>query len=104
MGQGFVAETAQIGAASQKVHSTNQDIQTTLSTLYNALAPLPGQWKGEASTSFQQLLARYQDAAQRLNTALEGIGDTLAQTQRNYDSTEEANTSGLAAMGNAFPV
>lgn len=104
MGQGFIAETGEIGAASQKVHSTNQDIQSTLSNLYNALAPLPGQWKGEASTSFQQLLTRYQDAAQRLNIALEGIGDTLARTQQNYASTEEDITSGLTSMGNAFPV
>ncbi|HEY8338761.1 MAG TPA: WXG100 family type VII secretion target [Egibacteraceae bacterium] len=104
MGQGFTAVTAEIGAASQKAHATDEEIQGILTNLYNALAPLPSQWRGDAATSFQTLLSRYQDAAQRLSVALQGIGDTLAQTQRNYDSTEETNTTGMTTMANAFPV
>lgn len=104
MGQGFTAVTAEIGSASQKAHATDQEIQGVLTNLYNALAPLPGQWRGDASASFQQLLQRYQDAARRLAVALQGIGDTLAQTQRNYDTTEETNTTGMTTMANAFPV
>jgi WXG100 family type VII secretion target len=89
-----------MGDASQKVHNVNQQVQSRLSQLRSQLEPLASVWKGQAFSSFQSLMARWDQDAQQLNQALRGIGDGLRGNQQKYQHSEESNQSSFRSITN----
>lgn len=89
-----------MGDASQKVYNVNQQVQSRLSQLRSQLEPLSGVWKGQAYSSFQSLMARWDQDAQQLNQALRAIGDGLKGNQQRYQQSEESNQSSFRSITN----
>lgn len=97
---GTTLETMQ--QASQHVIDVNASVQQQLSALLNNLEPLSGLWKGDASTSFQSLAARWNEDAQKLNQALQAIGEAILTNSQNYGVSETANQSSFSKITQAL--
>lgn len=88
----------EMDAAGRHVLDVNQTIQGTLSQLKSQLAPLQGAWKGQASTAFTNLMIRWDDAAQRLNLALQGIGESIQSSSTSYATQEEEHSQTMSTI------
>jgi WXG100 family type VII secretion target len=88
----------EMDAAGRHVLDVNQDIQSNLSQLRNNLAPLAGAWRGQASTAFQNLMVRWDDAALRLNDALESIGTSIQASSTSYAAQEEEHSQTMSTI------
>jgi WXG100 family type VII secretion target len=99
-GSSYQTDIQTMGDASQKVYNVNQQVQSRLSQLRSQLEPLSGVWKGSAYSSFQSLMARWDQDAQQLNQALRAIGDGLKGNQQRYQQSEETNQSSFRSITN----
>jgi WXG100 family type VII secretion target len=99
-GSSYQTDIQTMGDASQKVYNVNQQVQSRLSQLRSQLEPLSGVWKGQAYSSFQSLMARWDQDAQQLNQALRAIGDGLKGNQGRYQQSEESNQSSFRSITN----
>ena len=99
-GNSYQTDIQTMGDASQKVFNVNQQVQSRLSQLRSQLEPLSGVWKGQAYSSFQSLMARWDQDAQQLNQALHAIGDGLKGNQQRYQQSEETNQSSFRSITN----
>ena len=97
---GTSVETMQ-GAASH-VAEVNESVQGQLSALQNQLAPLAGAWTGSAATAFQTLMVRWDEDARSLNEALRAIGDSIAVSATDYDTTDEDQRQAFGGIGNVL--
>jgi WXG100 family type VII secretion target len=101
-GSAYGLSFEEMDAAGRRVLDVNQDIQGTLSQLKGQLAPLAGAWKGSASTAFQSLMVRWDDAAQRLNHALQGIGESIQVSSASYAAQEEEHSQTMSTISQAL--
>jgi WXG100 family type VII secretion target len=99
-GNSYQTDIQTMGDASQKVYNVNQQVQSRLSQLRSQIEPLSGVWKGQAFSSFQSLMARWDQDAQQLNQALRAIGDGLKGNQQRYQQSEETNQSSFRSITN----
>jgi len=97
-GSAYGLSFEEMDAAGRHVLDVNQDIQGTLSQLKGQLAPLAGAWKGSASMAFQNLMLRWDDAAQRLNHALQGIGESIQASSTTYAAQEEEHSQSMSTI------
>jgi WXG100 family type VII secretion target len=95
----FGTELPTMQQASQHVANVNQQIQGQLRDLMGRLEPLAGAWQGQAAASFQDLHRRWQENATRLNQALQGIGEGLAQSHQNYHTQEAGISHDITRVG-----
>jgi WXG100 family type VII secretion target len=84
--------------AASQIRQTSDDINGELRALLGQLEPIAGQWKGQASSAFQQLFARWQEDAQKLTAALGAIADSMGSSQQNYSEAEDQNTSAITKI------
>jgi WXG100 family type VII secretion target len=98
MPAGYGTSTEEMQRAGQHVFSVNDQIQGQLGALRAQLAPLAGAWRGDASTAFQGLMARWDADARRLNDALRGIGESIRGSGQSYAAQEEQNASSLSGI------
>ena len=61
------------------------DLNANLQQFINALAGLPGVWRGAAFQSFDQLQQRWQQASRDLNGALDDIRNRVGTSGATYD-------------------
>jgi WXG100 family type VII secretion target len=99
---GFGTTPEEMQRAAQHVTQVNEEVQAQLSALRNQLAPLAGAWRGEASTAFQGLMARWDADARTLNEALRGIGDAIQVSGRNYLQAESDHMQSMSAIRGAL--
>lgn len=97
-GSAYGLSFEEMDAAGRHVLDTNQDIQSTLSQLKSQLAPLQGAWRGQASTAFANLMVRWDDAAMRLNNALQGIGESIQASSTTYAQQEEEHSQTMSTI------
>jgi WXG100 family type VII secretion target len=102
MAAGYGTTTEQMQRAAQQVVAVNEQVQSQLSALRNQLAPLAGAWRGEASTAFQGLMARWDSDAKTLNEALRGIGEAIQGSGRGYQQAEDQQHQSLSAIQGAL--
>lgn len=89
-------------AAAGHVDQVNSQIQEQLRSLMSRLEPLAGTWKGQAATTFTALHQRWNDDAQRLSQALQGIGESLATNRSTYAQHEETNQQSFSKITQAL--
>ena len=94
--------TEEMRRAAGQVLGVNERVQADLAALRNQLAPLAGTWRGEASTAFQGLMARWDADARALNEALRGIGEALQGSGASYQRQEDQQAENLAAIRGAL--
>ena len=102
MAAGYGATPEQMQRAAQHVLQVNDQVQSQLAGLRNQLAPLAGTWRGEASTAFQGLMARWDGDARALNEALRGIGEAIGGTGRSYQAAEERQSQSMSSIRSAL--
>ncbi|HEY2096678.1 MAG: hypothetical protein QOI50_6945 [Pseudonocardiales bacterium] len=102
MAAGYGTTPEQMQRAAQQVVAVNEQVQSQLSALRNQLAPLAGAWRGEASTAFQGLMARWDGDAKTLNEALRGIGEAIQGSGRSYQQAEDQQHQSLSAIQGAL--
>ncbi len=98
MPAGYGTSTEEMQKAGAHVFSVNDQVQGELGALRAQLAPLAGAWRGEASTAFHALMARWDTDARTLNDALRGIGEAIQGSGQSYAAQEEANASNLSGI------
>ena len=97
-GSSFGTEFDQMNKAAQAVTQTVQDIQAEQRSLMSALEPIASQWKGQASSAFQQLISRFDQDATKLTQALDAIGQAMQANNKNYTQVEEQNNSSISKL------
>jgi WXG100 family type VII secretion target len=102
MAVGYGTTTEEMQRAAQHVFGTNERVQAGLAALRNQLAPLAGTWRGEASTAFQGLMARWDTDARALNEALRGIGEAIQGSGVTYQQQEDQQAQSLSAIRGAL--
>ncbi|HEX4787032.1 MAG TPA: WXG100 family type VII secretion target [Actinospica sp.] len=97
-GSSFGTTFDEMNKAAQAVTQTVQDVQAEQRQLMSALEPIAQQWKGQASSAFQQLIQRFNDDASKLTQALDAIGQAISANNKNYSATEEQNNSSISKL------
>jgi WXG100 family type VII secretion target len=98
MAEGFGTTVEEMQRAGKHVFTVNDAVQADLATLRSRLAPLAGAWRGDASTAFIALMARWDADAKALSEALRGIGEAIQGSGTSYQAQEEQHTGNLSAI------
>ena len=88
----------QLAAMSGRVSAGAGHIESELTGLASALAPLGSDWAGVAQQRFETLWAEWQRSARGLHDALTGISALLAQAGAHYEDAERAIAGSFGAM------
>lgn len=99
---GYEGTVDQFTTAHKDVVSTKEGVEGTLKTLFNQLGELESAWRGTAKTSFDALMARFNDDAIKLNRALEGIGEQLLAAGSSYRESEESQQDSFSKITGAL--
>ena len=90
---GFRVTPEQLTSLSTRVLGGSQNISGELLSLRGALAPLEGEWQGQARDRFRELYEQWDTGAMALQQALDGIARLLAQAGQSYADAEHAVAS-----------
>ncbi|QPK79590.1 WXG100 family type VII secretion target [Corynebacterium lizhenjunii] len=97
----FRTEADVMVSTAGRVDSTNNEVQGELTRLQGVVDTVRGSWAGSAQVSFDNLMQRYNTAAQQLREALTSISDNIRSNARNFDSTESENAQAFSNVGGA---
>ena len=86
----FEVDSARVAQASGAIAASAQSIGTEVDQMMRHLLDLQGSWRGQASASFQQVVADWRSTQERVRTALEEIQRALAAAGRQYQEVEDA--------------
>lgn len=95
---GFGTTPEEMARAGARVVATDEQAQAELGALRSRLTPLAGTWRGEAATTFESLMARWDADARALSAALRGIGEAITGSGRTYRQAEEDRSASLSAI------
>jgi WXG100 family type VII secretion target len=84
--------------AAQQVNQVSEEINAELRSLLAQIEPVAAGWKGEAASAFQALMARWNEDAQKLTQALQGISESLGSSTRNYSAAEDSNAAQISKI------
>jgi WXG100 family type VII secretion target len=98
MADGFGTTVEEMQRAGRHVFVVNDAVQADLAALRSRLVPLSGAWRGEASTAFTALMARWDADARTLNEALRTIGEAIQGTGASYQAQEEQRAGELSTI------
>jgi WXG100 family type VII secretion target len=93
MPSGFAGEVAQFSQAHKNVETARNTLDAELKKLRGEIEQTRAGWKGGAAEAFQQLMARFDENAVKLNNALQGIGEQLQAAGSTYEAAEEEQAS-----------
>jgi WXG100 family type VII secretion target len=95
----FGTEVETMRAVSVRIQDIKQGMQGHMSSLQSQLAPLAGTWRGQGSTAFQALMARWNEDATRINTALDEIAAKVGRSGQEYAASDEEGRQAFARLG-----
>ena len=99
----FRTTSADMQRCASRIAEVGQNVNGQLSALQGQLEPLAGAWKGQAATSFHQLMERWNGDVRKLNQALDSISQAMCGSAKKYDATDtdqkSTMTGILGAMG-----
>jgi WXG100 family type VII secretion target len=98
----FNTQTAQMAQAATKVDDVNSEVRAKLSTLSNAVEAVQAHWQGSAAASFQSLMVRWHEDAQKLSTALTQISEQIRSAGQAYAAQDEAAQQGVTQAGSGL--
>lgn len=102
MADGFGTTTEEMARAAGQVQAVNEQVAADLASLRNRLAPLAGQWSGQAAVQFAQLMERWDTEARTLNDALQTIGGALQGTRVDYEQREQEQAGAMSTITSAL--
>jgi 6 kDa early secretory antigenic target len=86
----FQVDSAQVAAASAAVRASAFRLGGEVDSMMRHLLDLQGSWKGQASSSFQHVVADWRSTQERVRAVLEDIQHALATAGRQYEEAEDA--------------
>lgn len=102
MQQGFEASAEQMQLSGRHVIDTNAQLQSDLDALRRRVTDLAAVWRGQAAMSFGTLMAQWDRNAIALGRALEGIGEAITMSGREYEQQDRTSSGGLSSIGAAM--
>lgn len=97
MPDGFRVTPEQLQGVSGRLDRGAADIDGINDELRAAVAPLRGEWTGEANARFEALWDQWAASAAALQGALEGVSLLMTSAAENYASTEAGVTSSFGS-------
>lgn len=98
----FNTQTAQMAQAATKVDDVNNEVRGKLSNLASAVEAVQAHWQGSAAATFQSLMARWHEDAQKLSQALNEISEQIRSAGTAYSAQDEAAQQGVAQAGSGL--
>ncbi len=98
----FNTEAATMAQAATRVNDVNSQVLSELRTLQGAVEGVQAHWSGQAASSFQQLMTRWNEDAGKLSQALQGISEQIAASGKAYTASDEANQQALRSSGSGL--
>jgi early secretory antigenic target protein ESAT-6 len=86
----YEVDSEQVATASAAVQASAQQIGGEVDRMMRHLLELQASWKGQAATSFQQVVTDWRGTQERVRAALEEIQRALAMAGRQYEDAEVA--------------
>lgn len=86
----FEVDSAQVARAAGAVQASASAIGAEVDRMMHHLVELQGSWKGQAASSFQQVVTDWRATQERVRTSLDEIRGALAVTGRQYEEAEQA--------------
>jgi WXG100 family type VII secretion target len=83
----------QLAAVGTRLQSGSAGIETTLSQLASAVAPLGSDWAGLAQARFQSLWAQWQSSSRALQQALGDLATLMQGAAADYAANEQGVAS-----------
>ncbi|MHB8190861.1 MAG: WXG100 family type VII secretion target [Ferrimicrobium sp.] len=93
MAGGITVTPEQLQSISMQLTSGEDQIDSILSQLRTAVAPLGSDWVGTAQVQFEDLWTQWQNQARGLHEALSGIAQLTLRAAEAYSQTEQSITS-----------
>ena len=98
---GFVAtDVMGMSTAQQTMQSIYGDLNGAVQALGEQQSTLAANWSGEASTAFGQALNNFIEDFNKINSALVGMMEALAQNTHIYVNTNDTSTQMAQAFTN----
>lgn len=102
MSGAFNTETQQMAQAATHVDDVNTEVQSLLQSLQGSVEAVAAHWVGQAHTTFQGIMARYQDDAKRLSQALTAIAEQIRESGAGYSTQDEAAQQAITSASSGL--
>jgi WXG100 family type VII secretion target len=96
------SDAAVMANVAAKFDSTNDSLQSMLSTLMSELSALGGTWKGLGATAFEQVKSQYAADLKTLNQALSETAQSIRESGKGYTAVDTDSASNVASTGGNF--
>lgn len=85
--------------AETTVRNTRESLDARLKNLRQVIMDAQGIWKGQAATTFQQLMAQWDEDSGKTVSALENFETNLHTTKQQYQQGEEEMAADITRAG-----
>jgi WXG100 family type VII secretion target len=100
----FTTQTAQMQQAASKVDDVNNEVRSQLASLQSQVESVQAHWTGSAASTFQALMVRYHEDAQKLSQALTDISEQIRTSGQTYASQDQAAQDAVRSAGSGLNV
>lgn len=97
----IIADFGAMEASAKHVENVNGQLATELGTVRTLVEGSQGNWEGAAAGSFRKVMDDYNNASQRLHSALAEIAEAIRENGKGFDSSEQANQESIMKAGNS---
>lgn len=95
----FRTEADVMVATAGRVDDTNNQVQGELGRLRGVVDGVRGSWTGQAQSSFDNLMVRWNNSARELQEALQAISDNIRSNARSFENVEASNATAFSNVG-----
>ena len=100
----FATQIVQMQQAASRVDDVNNQVRSLLNSLQIQVEAVQGHWIGQAASTFQALMIRYQEDAQKLATALTDISEQIRVSGQAYATQDETANEVVRSAGSGLNV
>ena len=100
----FTTQTAQMQQAATKVDGVNSEVRSQLGNLQGQVEAVQAHWQGQAAATFQALMVRYHEDAQKLSQALTDIAEQIRTSGQTYLAQDQAANDAVRSAGSGLNV
>ena len=100
----FAAQTVQMQQAASRVDNVNNEVRSLLNSLRMQVEAVQGHWLGQAASTFQALMIRYQEDARKLATALADISEQIRASGQAYATQDQTANDAFRSAGSGLNV
>jgi WXG100 family type VII secretion target len=90
--------------AATKVEDVNSEVRAQLGNLQSQVEAVQAHWQGQAASTFQALMVRYHEDAQKLSQALTDIAEQIRSSGQTYLAQDEAANDAVRSAGSGLNV